>query len=52
MIDSDGKKLRFGFEFLGGLSGKQNLSNANKNSFSLDGHLYKLGSIDIINGFE
>ena len=43
---------RFGFEFLSGLSGKPGLSNANKNAFTIDGKLYKLGVMDMVEGFS
>ena len=43
---------RFGFEFLGGLSGNKAHSSANKNHFTLDGKLYKLGAMDIVDGMN
>lgn len=49
--DESGKKHRFGFEFLSGLSGRPGLSNANKNAFNIDGKLYKLGVMDMVEGF-
>ena len=50
--DKAGKQHRFGFEFLSGLSGKPGLSNANKNAFTIDGKLYKLGVMDMVEGFD
>jgi len=50
--DSEGNQHRFGFEFLSGLSGVPGLSNANKNAFTIDGKLYKLGVMDMIEGFD
>ena len=47
-----GQGVRFGLEILTGLSGKNGLSNANKNAFTIDGKLHKLGSIDMIEGYE
>jgi hypothetical protein len=44
--------VRFGLEILTGLSGKNGLSNANKNAFTIDGKLHKLGSIDMVEGYE
>ena len=43
---------RFGFEYLSGLSGRPGLSNANKNAFTIDGKLYKLGVLDMVEGFS
>ena len=48
----DGQKHRFGFEYLGGLSAKKGLSNANKNAFTIDGRLFKLPSLDMVEGFH
>lgn len=48
----DGKKFRFGFEFLSGLSGKPGLSNANKNAFTIDGKLHKLHTMDMTEGCD
>ena len=45
-------KERFGLEILLGLSAKPGLSNANKNAFTIDGQLHKLGSLDMVEGFE
>ena len=39
---------RFGFEFSGGIAGRQGLSTANKNAFTIDGKLHKLGSMEIV----
>lgn len=50
--DSKGSNFRFGFEYLSGLSGKPGLSNANKNAFTIDGKLYKLGVMDMVEGFH
>lgn len=50
--DSEGYQHRFGFEFLSGLSGVPGLSNANKNAFTIDGKLYKLGVMDMFEGFD
>jgi len=44
--------VRFGFEYLSGLSGKKGLSNANKNAFTIDGKLYKLHTMDMTEGFN
>jgi len=44
--------VRFGFEYLSGLSGKEGLSNANKNAFTIDGKLYKLHTMDMTEGFD
>jgi hypothetical protein len=52
ITDGSGKKHRFGFEFLSGLSGRPGLSNANKNAFTIDGKLYKLGVLDMVEGFD
>ena len=52
IYDKDGTKHRFGFEFMSGLSGKPSLSNANKNAFTIDGKLYKLPSMDMLEGFD
>jgi hypothetical protein len=38
---------RFGFEFTGGIAGREGVSTANKNAFTLDGKLYKLEPMDI-----
>lgn len=46
------KDTRFGFEFLSGLSGKPGLSTANKNAFTLNGKLFKLGPMDMVEGFD
>ena len=50
--DESGKERRFGFEYLSGLSGRPGLSNANKNAFTIDGKLYKLGVLDMVEGFS
>ena len=47
-----GKKHRFGFEYMGGLSGKPGLSTANKNAFTIDGKLFKLPTMDMTEGFD
>ena len=52
ILDGEGQKHRFGFEFLSGLSGKPGLSNANKNAFTIDGKLFKLGVMDMVEGFK
>ena len=52
ILDKEGKKHRFGMEYLSGLSGKPGLSNANKNAFTIDGKLYKLGVMDMTEGFD
>jgi hypothetical protein len=52
ILDGEGNQHRFGFEFLSGLSGKPGLSNANKNAFTIDGKLFKLGVMDMVEGFE
>jgi hypothetical protein len=52
VLDTSGQRHRFGFEYLSGLSGKPGLSNANKNAFTLDGKLYKLGVMDMVEGFH
>ena len=39
---------RFGFEFSGGIAGRPGLSSANKNAFTIDGKLHKLGSMEIV----
>ena len=51
-MDTKGIRARFGFEYLSGLSGKPGLSNANKNAFTIDGKLYKLGVMDMTEGFD
>lgn len=38
---------RFGFHFQGGAAGRLGISTANLNHFSVDGKVYKLGSIQI-----
>lgn len=51
MIDGpNGEKVRFGFEFLSGLSGKAGLSTANKNAFTINGKLHKLQTMDMVEG--
>ena len=52
ITDESGKVRRFGFEYLSGLSGRPGLSNANKNAFTIDGKLYKLGVFDMVEGFS
>ena len=52
IMDTKGTRARFGFEYLSGLSGKPGLSNANKNAFTIDGKLYKLGVMDMTEGFD
>ena len=51
-LQHKGQKVRFGFEFLDGLSHFQDYSTANKNAFSVDGKLYKLGVMHITEGFS
>jgi len=43
---------RFGFEFQGGQSGRKGLSTANINHFTVDGHLRKLATMDIVDNFD
>jgi hypothetical protein len=49
-ISLNGETKRFGLELLLGLSGKEGISTANKNHFTLDGKVYKLGAVDIVKG--
>ena len=37
---------------MSGLAGKPGLSTANKNAFNIDGTLYKLPTMDMVEGFD
>lgn len=43
---------RFGFEFLEGLAWRDGISQANKNAFSINGKLHKLGVMHMDTGFD
>jgi len=46
-FEVEGFRLRFGLELLVGASAVEGVSNANKNAFTINGKLHKLGAVDM-----
>ena len=51
-VDHGGKRVRVGLELITGLSGREGVSTATKNSFSIDGKVTKVGALQITEGLS